>query len=1008
MWNESTNNAYSSADSSELRTVGVVLDSFRLQRSSARSCVLTPHHHHSVRHFLLLTTNPSALVVRREEQDAPALLTMRLLKIRDASTFDLVEFTARDTPPYAILSHTWGPDHEEVNFRDITSKKKTTKTGFRKLEFCAQQTLQHGLDYFWIDTCCIDKSSSAELTEAINSMFQWYRKANRCYVYLTDVALIGNTIDERLIQSSRWFTRGWTLQELLAPARVQFYDVAGHFMGSRASLLGMLKQATGISQRALEGEDLSYFSIETRFSWAAYRETSREEDAAYSLLGIFGVHMPLIYGEGRRSAFLRLRKAIDECVAYQDLDLDFSGTSSTATSDNFSRPGGSDQSLAKERRTRAIAQTTPYASPASLGNLRYPRMEERRLQIQTAQFGTYRWILDSNSYLSAGSDSFLKWLSSPSELRHVYWIFGKPGSGKSTVMRYLDQNIATTQHMQPWAEARSVLKLHHYFWNLGSEKQMSIVGSLRALLYQLLTSNPRSATQIEIDGERVIASDNDAYLSEVVQQELQDNIRFLIESKQNESAIFILLDGLDELSGSDDKREQIIDFVKLLSNMEHVKICVSSRPWNTFTDAFEDYPKLKLESLTYDDIANYVETTLSNNKRFNHLAGRRPAEAHSLIRDVCERASGVFLWIRLVVKELLAGLRDGDGLNELQVKLQSIPRELDGYFKRLVHSIPIHQRYEASVILQISLYKERDFTTLHPVRLFDLFFTAQEDQNFSLSCATNLVADFLDAEALAYLLDSTLRRVNSRCMGLLEWNSSGARTHLDCIDPLSALSTALGETTDRSQSAESQNLRLHQGQSMHVQFIHLSCRDFLSTPEIQDLLLEQSKGRFNVERYLVNARICQFLALTAVGKRTTQAVSLASNIISSLARPSFRDTSESSQLAALVRPGLEKLIRDYDTSRSNMYINASITSWEEERSSFFTLAIDFELTEYVRRHMTAGYVSLKRGRPVIDYILRPRFSGMESDMKIGNQKPNADHLMSALRLGANPNGLYGS
>lgn len=142
-----------------------------------------------------------------------------------------------------------------------------------------------------------------------------------------------------------------------------------------------------------------------------------------------------------------------------------------------------------------------------------------------------------------------------------------------------------------------MIKLHHYFWNLGSEKQKSIVGLLRALLYQLLANNLMAASHIDFDEKILIASDSDSNLSDSLQNELQDSAHRLIESMHNESTVLILLDGLDELSGTDDKREQLIDFLIQLGGMEHVKLCVSSRPWNIFNDAFEDYPKLRLESL---------------------------------------------------------------------------------------------------------------------------------------------------------------------------------------------------------------------------------------------------------------------------------------------------------------------------------------------------------------------------------------------------------------------------
>jgi hypothetical protein len=233
---------------------------------------------------------------------------MRLLRLEDGGEFSLVEFVGKNIPRYAVLSHTWKADHEEVTFKDLMDRTGNTKAGYRKIQFCTTQAACDGLQFSWVDTCCIDKSSSAELSEAINSMFRWYHDAAKCYVYLPDVS-IGGSIENDLssqwawksaFQLSRWFTRGWTLQELIAPTSLEFFSVEGERLGDKDSMVQEIHEITGISVQALQGSPLSEFSINERMSWAARRETKREEDAAYSLLGVFDVHMPLIYGEGRK------------------------------------------------------------------------------------------------------------------------------------------------------------------------------------------------------------------------------------------------------------------------------------------------------------------------------------------------------------------------------------------------------------------------------------------------------------------------------------------------------------------------------------------------------------------------------------------------------------------------------------------------------------------------------------------------------------------------------------
>jgi hypothetical protein len=234
---------------------------------------------------------------------------MRLLQRKEDGGFSLVERVGRTIPPYAILSHTWGAndDDDEVSFRDIVKGTGTNKSGYRKLLFCYEQAIKDDLHFVWVDTCCIDKSSSAEVSEAINSMFRWYHEAAKCYVYLSDVSA-----SDPSFQKSRWFTRGWTLQELLAPEVVLFYSVEGRLLGDRDSLAQDIAEVTGIDASAIKGRPLSDFSIEERMSWARQRETKREEDMVYSLLGIFSVYMPLIYGEGKANALKRLQNEIHE------------------------------------------------------------------------------------------------------------------------------------------------------------------------------------------------------------------------------------------------------------------------------------------------------------------------------------------------------------------------------------------------------------------------------------------------------------------------------------------------------------------------------------------------------------------------------------------------------------------------------------------------------------------------------------------------------------------------
>jgi hypothetical protein len=235
---------------------------------------------------------------------------MRLLHTH---TMTLKQFFQDQMPPYAILSHRWGTD--ELTYEDVASC--STFPSNIKIDGCCKQALADGLEYIWIDTLCIDKSSSSELSESINSMFAWYRDSQVCYAYLFDVLFpleSHNASRNSEFKSSEWFTRGWTLQELLAPKKIKFYTKSWDFIGSTESsnhtFCTLLHKITTIPREVLDGsQSITQSSIATRMGWAAHRRTTRKEDTAYCLLGIFDINMPLLYGEGE-NAFKRLQEEI--------------------------------------------------------------------------------------------------------------------------------------------------------------------------------------------------------------------------------------------------------------------------------------------------------------------------------------------------------------------------------------------------------------------------------------------------------------------------------------------------------------------------------------------------------------------------------------------------------------------------------------------------------------------------------------------------------------------------
>ena len=256
---------------------------------------------------------------------------MRLLR---TESFELETFYGSDVPKYAILSHTWGREQDEVSFQELHNPGVVSRPGYRKIKKSCELAEAYDCPYVWIDTCCIDKTNPTELSEAINSMFRWYKGAAVCFVYLADVLQNPNVAGTQHVHkktditNSRWFTRGWTLQELLAPKNLRFYDRRWSLLGSSVQYDQQIEAATGISH--WDFENLDQVCVGVKMSWLSQRHTTRVEDMAYCMLGIFEINLPLIYGEGEK-AFVRLQREIfltnpDETLfAWQDEDVAYAG-----------------------------------------------------------------------------------------------------------------------------------------------------------------------------------------------------------------------------------------------------------------------------------------------------------------------------------------------------------------------------------------------------------------------------------------------------------------------------------------------------------------------------------------------------------------------------------------------------------------------------------------------------------------------------------------------------------
>ena len=337
-----------------------------------------------------------------------------------------------------------------------------------------------------------------------------------------------------------------------------------------------------------------------------------------------------------------------------------------------------------------------------LGRLGYPSMNDRQERIQEAHEATFRWLFVDAENTEMKWSNFKSWLQSNDQL---YWITGKAGSGKSTLMKYVsatgsrDYGVPRCREdLELWSSRESP---HHlvvaafYFWNSGTPLQMSQMGLFRALLHQILTELPELIAKVAPKIWEALCLFDTANLGFSDTSELQKILRAVAQSLPDDVKLCLFVDGLDEFDG--DHLALIALLNELLSN-PNIKLCVASRPWVVFEDAFGHRPHLRLEFLTYNDIKAYVCTHLEADPCFTLLRRREAVYAAQLVENIISKASGVFLWIRLVVTSLLAGMSAGDRVSDMQRRLDILPPELERLCEKILDSLdPFYLEHAAQL-----------------------------------------------------------------------------------------------------------------------------------------------------------------------------------------------------------------------------------------------------------------------------------------------------------------------
>jgi hypothetical protein len=606
-----------------------------------------------------------------------------------------------------------------------------------------------------------------------------------------------------------------------------------------------------------------------------------------------------------------------------------------------------------------------------LASLRFSTIKVRHNAVKKAHADTFDWIFKSSKV------KVKEWLDSGTG---IYWVQGKAGSGKSTLMRYMAEHDKTKSSLQCWAGSDELSIASHFFWNAGNTMQKSQQGLLQTLLYQVLRQFPILIPTLCSVRWNGVDDDSESWSFD----ELFNAFDKLAKQTLISTKFCFFIDGLDEYEGN---HTELTRLIKILALSSSIKLCVSSRPWNPFIRAFgESEQQLKLEDLTKDDIKNYVRSKLQENEPFRELE-KQDSRCNEIVADIVQRAQGVFLWVYLVVDSLLKGLDEGDDARDLRDRLESLPDDLEDFFGHMLRTIDRSYREQTYRIFQITLQAMQPL----PVLAFTFLERERENPNYALEVHAAPYPD----HAMGAIHRRMKERLNARCRDLLEVN----------ID-----------------SSESGIFKYK------VDFLHRTVRDFfVDTNALEEMLKGRIATSFNAHWSLCGIMLALTKALPEMSGKSSP------NLIFSLAdelmyhawqfeRGCIHRQDHSSQISMEVEllDQLDRVLTKHTESSPNWWKSVRHTKYknphwtnardipkgleENERKTFIASAIQFKLTLYVRQKLERHPKLLhsKDGRPLLDYALRP---DMVTPIQLQHLDPSPDVDMVRLLLvkGADPN-----
>jgi hypothetical protein len=632
----------------------------------------------------------------------------------------------------------------------------------------------------------------------------------------------------------------------------------------------------------------------------------------------------------------------------------------------------------------------------NLAHLRYPGMEDREARICEAYEATFQWLFKGNAQHDKKWSNFKDWLESDSQL---YWITGKAGSGKSTLMKYICQTdtstntisgsvpqIRCTKYLNNWASGCKLITATFFFWNSGLSLQMTQSGLFRSLLSQILEQAPQLLPFVAPERWEALCLFNEDP-TDWTEQELRQMLHLTAKNLAEDTKLCLFIDGLDEFNGD---HNVLIHVFKDLLAAPNVKLCVSSRPWIVFEDAFQHTPSLTLQDLTYLDIKHYVSSELYENPNFSLLREREPLYSDNLVENIVSKASGVFLWVRLVVGSLLTGMGHGDRIVDLQRRLDLLPPELEELYDKMLHSLdPFYLEHAAQLFMLV--HESPD-----PPPVLLLSFADEENWKFALDRPIETISQKEGSRRA----DTMRRRLNSRCRGFLEVSGSNRSLMENRFNDYANAPT--------------------------VQYLHRTVKDFVESPKVQEKLKSAMQTPFDPHLSLCAANVAY---LKAVDQEVITPVDTAFwQIVTRCMYSTSRMLSKNYEAVTALMEELDKTggmlakLGSKHLASPNVKHLAEFGMWVQLHplsqcsqpfgNHFLSLAIRYGVVEYVEAKVTKGcllqwsgeqHFVLRNGIRVYPLLLDAVTTSDAWRKEYRDRVPDPAMVQCLLRKGADPN-----